>query len=79
MVEIIPYQKTWPQEFQIIAVKLRKALGSLALRIDHIGSTSVPGLDAKDVIDIQITVSQLDDLVIQSMNAAGYQLSEQIR
>ena len=78
MVEIIPYQKTWPQEFQIIAVKLRKALGSLALRIDHIGSTSVPGLDAKDVIDIQITVSQLDDLVIQSMNAAGYQLSEQI-
>jgi GrpB-like predicted nucleotidyltransferase (UPF0157 family) len=78
MVEIIPYQKTWPQEFQIIAVKLRKALGPLALRIDHIGSTSVPGLAAKDVIDIQITVLQLDDPVIQSMIAAGYQLSEQI-
>ena len=44
---------------------LRQALGGLALRIDHIGSTAVPGLPAKDVIDIQITVAALDAPVIR--------------
>lgn len=78
MVEIVIYQESWPQEFQNIALKLRKALGNLALRIDHIGSTSVPGLAAKDVIDIQISVSMLDDRVIHAMSTAGYQPREQI-
>ena len=54
------YQSRWPDEFQTIASSLRQGLGDLALRIDHIGSPSVPGLAAKDVIDIQITVSKLD-------------------
>ena len=44
MVEIIPYQNTWPSDFQAIAARLRQGLGDLALRIDHIGSTAVPGL-----------------------------------
>ena len=42
IVEIIPYQASWPAEFRAIAAHLRWALGELALRIDHIGSTSVP-------------------------------------
>ena len=67
MVEIIPYQESWPSEFQAIAASLRQALGELALRIDHIGSTSVPGLSAKDVIDIQVTVAALDDRVRSAM------------
>jgi GrpB-like predicted nucleotidyltransferase (UPF0157 family) len=71
-VEIIPYQARWVEEFQGIARRLRQGLGPLALRIDHIGSTSVPGLAAKDVIDIQITVSELDAPVIQAMAAIGY-------
>lgn len=58
-VEIVPYQERWPQEFGAIGQALRGALGDLALRIDHIGSTSVPGLVAKDLIDIQITVANL--------------------
>ena len=58
-VEIVPYQEGWPQEFVAIGQALRRALGDLALRIDHIGSTSVPGLAAKDIIDIQITVASL--------------------
>ena len=72
MVEIVPYQENWPSEFQAIAANLRRALGELALRIDHIGSTSVPGLPAKDVIDIQITVAALDDRVRSAMAVLGY-------
>ena len=76
MVEIFPYQENWPSEFQVIAVGLRQALGELALRIDHIGSTSVPGLSAKDVIDVQITVAALDDRVRSAMASLGYTLRE---
>ncbi len=79
MVEIIPYQKSWPSEFQKISSILRHTLDELALRIDHIGSTSVPGLAAKDVIDIQITVAALDDRLILAMTALGYTQAEGIR
>jgi GrpB-like predicted nucleotidyltransferase (UPF0157 family) len=73
---IVPYNPTWPGEFQHIAAHLRQCLGSLALRIDHIGSTSVPGLDAKDVIDLQISVAALDAKLIDAMAACGYTLPE---
>jgi GrpB-like predicted nucleotidyltransferase (UPF0157 family) len=49
----------WPGDFRRAAARIREAFGPLALRIDHIGSTSVPGLAAKDVIDIQVTVATL--------------------
>jgi GrpB-like predicted nucleotidyltransferase (UPF0157 family) len=78
MVEIVPYQPSWPAEFLEIASVLRLGLGTLALRIDHIGSTSVPGLAAKDVIDIQITVTALDDAVVLAMSALGYTQPEGI-
>ena len=73
-VEIIPYQESWPVEFQKIAASLRRALGDLALRIDHFGSTAVPGLAAKDIIDIQITVAALDERVLAAMKSIGYTL-----
>ena len=72
MVEIVPYKTSWPSEFQEIALVLRRGLGELALRIDHVGSTSVPGLAAKDIIDLQITVASLDDQVISAMTDLGY-------
>ncbi|MBN2148667.1 MAG: GrpB family protein [Anaerolineales bacterium] len=72
MVDIIPYQSRWPGEFHQIASVLRRGLGDLALRIDHIGSTSVPGLAAKDVMDIQITVAALDQALDAAMSALGY-------
>jgi GrpB-like predicted nucleotidyltransferase (UPF0157 family) len=59
MIEIVPYQSRWPDEFQVISEKIRNAVGVRALAIHHIGSTSVPLLAAKDVIDIQITVDDL--------------------
>lgn len=53
---IVPYDPRWPQEFHGIATSLRQGLGRVATRIDHVGSTAVPGLAAKDVIDIQISI-----------------------
>src|SRR5260370_96478 len=50
------------QWFQQLAQPLRQALGPVALRIDHIGSTSVPGLAAKPVIDLQISVADFEPL-----------------
>ena len=72
MIEIIEYQKSWPIEFKDIGNALRNRLGNLALRIDHIGSTSVPGLAAKDIIDIQVTAAVLDDTVNKAMISMGY-------
>ncbi len=74
--EIVDYKESWPQEFAHIASQLREGLGELALRIDHIGSTAVPGLAAKDVIDIQITVVALNQDVVDAMEKLGYSLSE---
>ena len=73
-IEIIPYADRWPSEFQSIAAPLRDSLGDLALRIDHIGSTSVPDLSAKDVIDVQVTVMTLDraEGIIEAIPGAGY-------
>ncbi len=71
-VVIVPYRAAWAQEFAALARTLREALGPLALRIDHIGSTSVPGLAAKDVIDIQVTVAALEEPVERALQAAGY-------
>jgi len=60
------YCAGWPDDFRAIGSSLRSALGGFALRIDHIGSTAVPGLAAKDVIDVQITVESLDDPLLQT-------------
>ena len=58
---ISPYDERWPAEYARVEHALRDGLGDLAVRIDHIGSTSVPGLAAKDVIDVQVSVAALDD------------------
>jgi GrpB-like predicted nucleotidyltransferase (UPF0157 family) len=57
--QIAPYSPHWPAAFQAIAKQIRRALGPAALRIDHIGSTAVPGLPAKNVIDVQVAVEDL--------------------
>jgi GrpB-like predicted nucleotidyltransferase (UPF0157 family) len=66
------YKPSWPGEFEIIRESLLEILGPLAYRIDHIGSTSVPGLGAKDVIDIQITVAELTAEISRRLIDAGY-------
>lgn len=73
-IEIVEYRASWPAAFAVIAADLRSVLGASARRIDHIGSTAVPGLAAKDKIDVQVTVSSEADLerVLGALVAAGY-------
>lgn len=61
-VVICDYDAAWPLEFRAIGDRLRSALGDVALRIDHIGSTSIPGLAAKPIIDIQVSVERLEPM-----------------
>ncbi len=71
-IEIVEYDARWADEFATLAAELRAALGALALAVDHIGSTSVPDLAAKDAIDVQVTVAALGDDVTRAMTAAGF-------
>jgi dephospho-CoA kinase len=57
--QLVPYRTEWADDARRIIKRLEMACGAKALRIDHIGSTAVPGMDAKDIIDIQITVASL--------------------
>lgn len=66
-IEIVPASPEWADRFAERSRTIRGALGSAALRVDHIGSTAVSGLDAKDVVDIQISVA---DLKVDNYSAA---------
>lgn len=80
MLTIVPYNPGWPEEFVTVARPLRAAAGPMALRIDHIGSTSVPGLAAKDIIDVQLTIEGFACLpeLASALASAGYTLIPEI-
>ena len=78
MIVIHQYNPAWPKEFESIRADLSRTLEDLALRIDHIGSTSVPGLGAKDVIDVQITVHKLSEKISKKLANGGYVRLENI-
>ena len=66
----------WPVQAVRLLARIRHAVGDAALTLDHIGSTAVPGLVAKDVIDLQVGVASLDDAddpgFVASLDAAGF-------
>lgn len=74
VIRIVDYDPGWPGRFAELGGRLRSALGGVALRIDHIGSTSVPGLAAKPVIDIQVSVAQLEPVgpFLAPLQSLGY-------
>jgi GrpB-like predicted nucleotidyltransferase (UPF0157 family) len=79
LITIVPSGPQWPLEFRRIGMPLREALGDRAVRIDHIGSTAVPGLAAKEVIDVQVTVATLDaGKLVRALAPLGYTLWEGI-
>jgi dephospho-CoA kinase len=68
------WRADWLVDYADLATRLGAALASLAVRIDHIGSTSVPELPAKDVIDLQVIVGQLDrELIMRTLGEAGFE------
>lgn len=73
---IVDYDPLWPELFDREARRIRAALGAGALRIEHVGSTSVPGLAAKPVIDTLLVVSDSseEEAYSPALQAAGYQL-----
>ena len=75
-IKIVDYDSDWPRKFERHARNVADAMGSMALRIEHIGSTSVPHLAAKPIIDILVVVvdTSKEGAYLARMEAAGYVL-----
>jgi GrpB-like predicted nucleotidyltransferase (UPF0157 family) len=73
---IVDYDPAWPARFASERRAVTGALGALALRIEHVGSTSVPGLAAKPIIDMLVVVADVEDepAFAPGLEAAGYVL-----
>lgn len=73
-VELVDYDPSWPARFAEAADRIRAVVGSRLRLIEHIGSTSVPGLIAKPVIDIVIGVDDPDDDAahVSALESVGY-------
>jgi GrpB-like predicted nucleotidyltransferase (UPF0157 family) len=73
---IADYDPAWPDRFDRERGRVVGALGAAALRIEHIGSTAVPGLAAKPIVDLLVTVEDPDDEagIVRAMESAGYEL-----
>jgi GrpB-like predicted nucleotidyltransferase (UPF0157 family) len=73
---VVPYDPAWPAAYEVIAARLKKALGDAALRIEHVGSTAVPGLEAKPVIDVDLTVADNhdEDAYVPALERLGFTL-----
>ncbi|MNZ37283.1 dephospho-CoA kinase/protein folding accessory domain-containing protein [compost metagenome] len=68
------YNNNWPDMFSELKVVLQNQLEDLAMAVEHVGSTSVPGLAAKPIIDIDVVIDSMDLLpkVIYELNILGY-------
>lgn len=75
-IELVDYDPAWPELFEREAEKIRAALGERVVGLEHAGSTSVPGLAAKPIIDIVLVVADSADeaAYIPALEAAGYVL-----
>jgi GrpB-like predicted nucleotidyltransferase (UPF0157 family) len=75
-IEILDYDSTWPELYEQEAGRIRAVLGDRVVRLEHAGSTSVPGLPAKPIIDIVLEVPDSADeaAYVPTMEAAGYVL-----
>ncbi len=74
-VVVEPYNGQWKQDFIAIRDEIRAAMGDLVLRIEHVGSTSVEGLSAKPIIDIDVVIEDRSKLeaAVKALAAIGYE------
>jgi GrpB-like predicted nucleotidyltransferase (UPF0157 family) len=73
-IQLVAYDPSWPRRFEQERARIADALGPIARRIDHIGSTAVRGLAAKPVIDIDLSVDDpdLEEVYLPALQRAGY-------
>src|SRR6516165_6349088 len=72
---VVAYDRRWPSDFAVLALRIQDALGPMAVRVSHVGSTSVPGLAAKDCIDVQVEVQALkEELIAGRFGKIGFRL-----
>ena len=71
---VLAYDRRWPGDFAVLARRIQGALGPAAVRVSHVGSTSVPGLAAKDCIDVQVEVQALNEELIAGFGKIGFRL-----
>jgi GrpB-like predicted nucleotidyltransferase (UPF0157 family) len=71
---VVDYDPEWPARFERLRALIQPALGEVVSRIEHVGSTAVPGLTAKPIIDLDVVVSSLSllPLVIERLDCIGY-------
>jgi GrpB-like predicted nucleotidyltransferase (UPF0157 family) len=76
-IDVVPYDAAWPAQFAHEAAVIRSALGEQVLELEHVGSTSVPGLPAKPILDIDLVLrdSTRESEYLPPLEAAGYQLT----
>nr|WP_249418554.1 GrpB family protein [Citrobacter freundii] len=75
-ISVVTYDPSWPEIYSELESKIKDILGSNLLRIDHVGSTAVPGLAAKPVIDIDVTVAEAanEEVYLLALEKLGYRL-----
>jgi len=75
-VVLVEYRFEWPARFALERARIAAALGPAAIRIDHIGSTAVPGLAAKPIVDIDLSVRDVEEeaIYLPALERAGYRL-----
>jgi GrpB-like predicted nucleotidyltransferase (UPF0157 family) len=75
-IEITDADPAWPRQYDDLADRIRKALGWRVLQLEHVGSTSVPGLSAKPIIDIDLTVADpgREQDYITALEKTGFRL-----
>ena len=73
-VMVVPYDEQWKEEFKKIEKELMMVLDGLVLRIEHVGSTSVEGLSAKPIIDMDVVIEDYDVFaeVVDALSSFGY-------
>ena len=71
---VVPYDETWASAFEDIRKEIANAVGDLMIGIEHVGSTSVVGMSAKPIIDIDIVIKDYSvfDTVVAELNSIGY-------
>ena len=76
--ELAEYDPAWAERFSAEAEKIARALGDLVVEIEHVGSTSVPGLAGKPTVDIAVgaTTIDLSPEAVTKMEAAGFALAD---